>query len=364
MFKEEHTIHKYDEMALELIDKNKFKLVKIKDIIDNPVNIQWTIRHVIEQNGVSLIYGQYGCGKSFVAFDMAYCVAAGRNWHSRKTIQSPVVVLAGEGHSGIGDRFNALHRHYGGAFPEQLYLSVISASLTDNTNAQWVMESVNEVCPHAGLVIIDTLNRNFGVGDENSTKDMTQFISNVDLIFRNTGKTVIIVHHSGKDDNKGARGSIVLPGSVEAEIKVSSVKDNVTVSFKKQKNGKLLDNMLFKFKEIDLHRLDDEGEKVMSLVLESDESTLGDKIEKVGRPNKRIPIFMAAFEQSLLDDPVIIMSKKGAYKENVCNIFGDMLGLRGKSVANAFREVLHDLINSDLFIEINSILVKNDEHGN
>ena len=72
------------------------------------------------------------------------------------------------------------------------------------------------------LVIIDTLARSMGAGDENSSQDMGAFIAACDQIRRATGATVLIVHHSGKSSNAGARGSSALLGAVDTAIESRS----------------------------------------------------------------------------------------------------------------------------------------------
>ena len=57
------------------------------------------------------------------------------------------------------------------------------------------------------MVVIDTLARCFGGNDENDARDMGAFIEGCDVIKQKTGATVLVVHHSGKDEGKGARGS-------------------------------------------------------------------------------------------------------------------------------------------------------------
>lgn len=247
-----------------------FELIQIKTIIDNPVNIKWMIKGVLECGGVSLISGAYGSGKSFVAFDMAFCIATGLEWHGSKVLSAPVIVLAGEGHSGIGDRFEALTLHYDTPCPDNLYLSKKPARITDRTNAVWVKQAVEAVCPDAGLIIIDTLNRNFGDGDENSSKDMSVFVTSLDDNFRHSGKTVLVVHHTGHVADKRARGSSVLPASCEGEFIISKNKadDGLLLECMKQKNARRPDDMLFNFKYIGLNRIDDEGDEISSLVLE------------------------------------------------------------------------------------------------
>ncbi|MGZ8955533.1 MAG: AAA family ATPase [Methylovulum sp.] len=139
-----------------------FKLLPVKQLIDNPVPLKWAIKGILEKGGMNLMSGAYGSGKSFVAFDIAFCVTTGLDWHGHAVTQSPVVILCGEGHSGIADRFAALALEYDVECPECLYISEIPAQLTNSVNAEWVADAVNKRCPDAGMVIVDTLNRNFG----------------------------------------------------------------------------------------------------------------------------------------------------------------------------------------------------------
>jgi hypothetical protein len=243
-----------------------FKLVTIKSLIEYPVPIRWLIKGFFESGGMNVMSGAYGSGKSFIAFDIAFCVAAGIDWHGNKVIQAPVIILAGEGHSGIGNRISALEIKYGINCPECLYVSEVPAILTDIEHTKMVSNTVNQICPDAGLVIVDTLNRNFGSSDENSTSDMTTFVRNIDMSFRLSGKTVFIVHHTGHTSERG-RGSSVLPGACEGEFFVKKTKDNVVLSCTKQKNNVQPDSIQFSLKPIPLPD-DTDGNPVTSAVLE------------------------------------------------------------------------------------------------
>lgn len=70
------------------------------------------------------------------------------------------------------------------------------------------------------LVVIDTLARCFGGNDENDARDMGAFIEGCDVIKQKTGATVLVVHHSGKDEAKGARGSSSFRAALDAEFNV------------------------------------------------------------------------------------------------------------------------------------------------
>ncbi len=56
------------------------------------------------------------------------------------------------------------------------------------------------------LVVLDTLARNFGPGDENSTADMTKFIAGLDWMMENQ-ITRLLVHHSGHSDKSRGRAA-------------------------------------------------------------------------------------------------------------------------------------------------------------
>ena len=49
---------------------------------------------------------------------------------------------------------------------------------------------------------------------------MSQFIKNCDLLRNISGGHLMIVHHSGKDTSRGARGSSALRGACDTEIEL------------------------------------------------------------------------------------------------------------------------------------------------
>ncbi len=246
-----------------------FKLVKVADLIRNPKPIHWTIHKIFEHGGMNLLSGSYGSGKSLIAFDMAFCVAAGIDWHNRKVKQGSVVIIAGEGHSGISQRFAALSSRYGIDCPENIHLSELPANFLDSDGAKWVHDSVEEICPDAALVIVDTLNRSFGDGNENDTGDMTTFVNNIDANFRKSEKTILIVHHTSKGNNGASRGSVVLPSACEGEFIVKADGDTrINLCCEKQKNAAKADPMQFDIKEVFLPAFDFDGEKASSVYIE------------------------------------------------------------------------------------------------
>ena len=69
------------------------------------------------------------------------------------------------------------------------------------------------------LIIIDTLARHH-TGDENSATEMSSFIGNLDQLREEFNAAVVVVHHSGKDPSRGARGSSAFRAALDHEILV------------------------------------------------------------------------------------------------------------------------------------------------
>jgi hypothetical protein len=70
------------------------------------------------------------------------------------------------------------------------------------------------------LVVLDTLSRMIGSGDEDKARDINVVVQKAERIQRELGCHVLVVHHSGKDRDRGARGSNALLGAVDAAIEI------------------------------------------------------------------------------------------------------------------------------------------------
>jgi hypothetical protein len=186
--------------------------------------VAWLVDNYIEEDALTVMYGPPGKGKSFVALDLSCCIASGIPFHGHDVKPGVVIYVAGEGHNGIARRLHAWAQHNQTAVPELLFVSEAPTDLSSATNAAKVAEAVKQIAEATGeapvLIVIDTMARNFG-GDENSATDVGKFIRNVDALRRPWKATVLIVHHSGKDGERGARGSSALKGAADAEYEVS-----------------------------------------------------------------------------------------------------------------------------------------------
>lgn len=218
---------------------------------------EFVVDGLLETDTLSLGFGAPGSAKSFLFVDMALSVSTGTDFHNRKVKQGVVFYIAGEGHNGLGRRFQAWSRHRGVPLDNaQCFVSKRSAQFLEEASANAVAASITELASRHGppvLIIIDTLARNFGPGDENSNTEMGKFVATIDrLRAQFPGCTVLIVHHCGHSAKDRSRGAIALPGALDCEYRVEKVKDLVTLVNTKMKDAPQPPPLAFTLEGVDI----------------------------------------------------------------------------------------------------------------
>jgi len=230
------------------------------------------IKGLLDTAAMSVLYGESNSGKSFLALDFSYHVAAGAAWNGCKTTQGLVVYVAAEGGGGIFKRLEALGRHYSveatGALPFEIIpcpVDLLRAGKAGDTEALIALVRSIEA-KHAqpvALVVIDTLSRAIAGGDENAPTDMGAIVRNFDRIRTATGAHLMVVHHSGKDKARGARGHSLLRAATDTELEV----DNHVITATKQRELDAGEPIRFNLKTVEIGR-DADGDKVTSCIVE------------------------------------------------------------------------------------------------
>lgn len=246
---------------------------------DMPIKpIAWLIEKYIAQDAFAVMFGPPGKGKSFVALDLACCIATGEDFHGHAVQQGAVFYIAGEGHNGLARRLRAWALHNNielkGA---PLFVSGGATDFANITNATQVAAAVQQLADKTGqtpvLIVIDTLARNFG-GDENSATEVGNFIRHVDTHLRHKWKaTVLIVHHSGKDGDRGARGSSALKGAADAEYEVSRNDDDKIIRLTPRKMKDAEEPPTLAFEMVGVQLLDNTGNPLSGAALKLTEYT-------------------------------------------------------------------------------------------
>jgi phage/plasmid primase-like uncharacterized protein len=183
------------------------------------------VERLLIDGGLSVVYGESGCGKTYFALDLALRVADGAPWRDRHVERRGVLYLALEGSHGIRNRIAAWRDYHKvqslplAVVPTQVNLLDPSADVDRVLDAAKTAGAKLEV--PVGFVVVDTVSRAISGGNENSSDDMGALVRNLDLIRQEVPAHVQGVHHSGKDTAKGARGHSLLRAATDTEIEVS-----------------------------------------------------------------------------------------------------------------------------------------------
>ncbi|HEV2622910.1 MAG TPA: AAA family ATPase [Frateuria sp.] len=255
-----------------------YKLQSVADLIAAPPP-SWLIRDLLPAEGLCVLFGEPGSGKSFLVLDLLATIARGEAWAGQRTRKGATVYVGLEAQ--INARVAAYLRHNQLQPTDLADLHVIqrqAMSLTQPANAKQFIADLHTHGIEPAVVVIDTLARAMPGKDENSATDMSAAIACAGMISTAFDCLCILVHHSGKDASRGARGHSSLLGAADAELAVTY--DKVTgvreVRATKMKDG--ADGVAWQFRllPVDLGPgADDPAERVSSLVVDNVERVQG-----------------------------------------------------------------------------------------
>ena len=231
----------------------RFPLLSFEEILALP-DPSWLIDGVIPREAVTQLYGDIGVGKTFVALDMALSIATGTPWLSKyHTDPGHVVYVAAEGHLGIKDRISAWLTYHDKEPSDLSNFRSLTQPLPlgDPRAPGDFIKAVNGA--FAGekidLVVLDTQARCTAGLEENSAKEMGLAIDRIDHIKRETGATVLLVHHEGYQKGH-ARGSTSVHAALETQAALRGPTKALTLSCKKQKDSKEFDDIRISLLEV------------------------------------------------------------------------------------------------------------------
>ncbi len=193
------------------------KFGTIADLEHEPP-VSWLIPGWLAARELSVVYGQGGTFKSYIA----------QGWSLQLALGSvPVLYIAAEGTSGLRSRVDAWCAARKVLKPDDLPWLYYNAGIhldDENVRATFV-RALENYCrvqrwkTHPQLVVVDTLARNFA-GDENQARDMGAFVEGCDFLRREMDCAVLVVHHMGVSTGR-ERGTAALRNATFAMFKTS-----------------------------------------------------------------------------------------------------------------------------------------------
>ena len=232
-----------------------------------PVPVPFVIGDFVEQGAVTLLAGEGGAGKSYVALTAALAVAMGTFFYGKTTRQGQAVCLFAE------DSPEALHirlvRLCGatGVDMGAVVSRLLPVSLLDDppeNRVLWsggvptallaVLEHDLAALPDLRLLVLDNVALMFD-GEEISRKEVSGFLTALTRMARRLKIGIILIHHASKSQDgislRMASGSTawIAQSRVAAEVRKATDTDSPRLAVRKINNGREW--------EIDLHWTDE-----------------------------------------------------------------------------------------------------------
>lgn len=286
----------------------EFEWVLFNTLAEDTTPTDWLIQDMVGSDYTWMLYGFTGSYKSFLALELGQCIARGIPWRNRPTKQGVVFYVPGEGYQGIRKRAAAFNNQHGKDESNNFYVSKLGSNLYDKERLAELVMSIKQIIGDnkARLIIIDTLHANTAGANEDSSTDWGIIAGNIETELKPIADSVCFVHHTGKDPEKGDRGTSARMAGVDGAfmLKRAEGSDIAIMTAKKVKDGEVDWKLGFKAVKVEVsEHLNFKGEKETSLVLEETEITVSEEKSFRTAVQKRADMLEQKYNLILRDRP-------------------------------------------------------------
>ena len=252
--------------------EDRFRLKDTTEFVKRKKS-SWIVKGLVPNAALGVIYGASGSGKSFFVLDLIAAVARGIPWRGRKVKQARACWLAAEGQEDMRKRVQAYCIH-ASISPADLPMEFIdeTPNFMDINDVKAVIKQMRAKGKF-DIIVIDTLAQIMAGGNENSGEDMGKVLAYCRELSRLTGAMVILIHHSGKDESRGARGWSGLRAAADFEFEIIRADEDRVATVTKMKGGADGDEYGFRLETIVVGKDDDEEEEETTCVVVATDST-------------------------------------------------------------------------------------------
>jgi hypothetical protein len=256
---------KYEEEKIEGEEKSEW--LNADDMADSATAPVYLIDNIIESRTHGLIAGSSQSFKSFCALKMAHSICTGNDFFGHDVFDTgKVLYICGEGLGALGRRIKALKIVYGD-FNNNFFVLNRPLFIDNIAEMRWLKESIDKINPV--FVIFDTFSSLATSTKENVNEEVARVLRMVADCCIDVGASSAVVHHYGKDAEKGTRGASAFSANVDYEISMIRTIDtmNAVMSCKKSKDGDYFVPIDFTAHVVDLGLIRQNGDPSSSLVL-------------------------------------------------------------------------------------------------
>jgi hypothetical protein len=327
------------------------------------IDLEWIVKGIIARGHNSYLFGPPGCGKSAMAGSITTYVAAGApDWHGFK-VKSPCACLyiPLERAELVQKRiWTESEREGFGRLPIAVSPGVIGLMNPDcvKTMVGTILRAEDELNKEVGFIVLDTFGKAIaaGGGDENQARDQNLAWGHLRLVHeamaRWHGIHIACLGHTGKDENRGARGSNAADGDNDISLQIRSEEHAKSVTIHKANEMPTGPLLQFRMEPRDTGMVDDDGEPVEVWIVSADDIAPAEPAERQTKSQRK---FRDALGEAMLTmaksiipragmNPVLAVKVADVRKEFDRIYVSDEAGIKGADAKRkAFKRVLDGL---------------------
>lgn len=239
------------------------RLHQRRELISRPAT--YLVHSLIPARSTGIMFAPSGTYKTFFALGLGQCIAAGVPFNGLPVRRAGVYYAAVEDANGAEQRAQAWKETRGFEGLDHFLVDNQPIPLWNNEQCFKLGRALRDYYASKGiklgLIVIDTLSTNMGGAEiggapfsENSNDQVAIVLRNAETLAQESGATVLIVAHSGKDTSKGTRGASAWRANVGFQLLLERTKKpmQVTLRHDKAKNGQQLPPRTFRLDKIPL----------------------------------------------------------------------------------------------------------------
>lgn len=196
-----------------------------------PYSTGWLVDGVLPGVGAGMLFGPSGSGKSFVALDLMFRVAAGLDWFGHAVTSGECVYAPLEGERDLRDRGGAwLSGNPGNEHAEDRVHLVEDAEelqLNIPDRVKRLDKALRTRKLRPALIVVDTLSQAMRGVKENDNTEVKLVTTAVKDLAKRHGCLVIVVHHTGHEAKDRPRGATSFRDDLDVLLRVDGDGDGV-----------------------------------------------------------------------------------------------------------------------------------------